>query len=76
MGRNKEEVIYYLANKYDLTIKQVEEIVNHQFKFVTKIVKKGDFDTIRLPYFGKFMVNKNRVKHINRLKNEKDSKKI
>ena len=76
MGRNKEEVIYYLANKYDLTIKQVEEIVNHLFKFVTKIVKKGDFDTIRLPYFGKFMVNKNRVKHINRLKNEKDSKKI
>ena len=74
MGRNKEEVIYYLANKYDLTIKQVEEIVNHQFKFVTKIVKKGDFDTIRLPYFGKFSVNPNRVKYLTDLKNKKTKK--
>ena len=31
---------------------------------------KGNFETVRLPYFGKFTVNKNRVKHINRLKNE------
>ena len=33
-------------------------------------MKKGKFETIRLPYFGKFCVNKNRVKHITRLKNE------
>ena len=76
MIRDKKVIIQILATKYNLPLKKVEEIVNHQFKFVTKIVKKGDFDTIRLPYFGKFMVNKNRVKHINRLKNEKDSKKI
>ena len=76
MGRNKEEIIYYLANKYDLTLKQVEEIINSQFKFVAKIIKKGKFDTIRLPYFGKFIVDKNRVKHINKLKHEKDLKDI
>ena len=38
--------------------------------FTSKIMAKGDFETIRLPYFGKFTVNKNRVKHINKLKNE------
>ena len=55
---------------------EVEDIINHQFKFVSDVIEKGDFDTVRLPYFGKFTVNKNRVKHINRLKHEKDSKKI
>ena len=30
----------------------------------------GKFNTVKLPYFGKFTVNENRVKHINRLKNE------
>ena len=76
MSRNKKLIIYYLANKYDLPLNKIEKIINHQFKFVSKIMTKGYFDTVRLPYFGKFTVNKNRVKHINRLKNEKDSKKI
>ena len=47
-------------------------MVNHQFKFTEKIMKKGDFDSVRLPYFGKFSVNPNRVKHINKLKSIKD----
>jgi hypothetical protein len=38
------------------------------------IISSGNFETVRLPYFGKFTVDKRRVKHINRLKNEKDSK--
>ena len=76
MARNREEIIYHLANKYNLTVKQVEQIVNSQFKFIANTIKEGKFKTIRLPYFGKFTVNKNRLKHINKLKNEKDSKEI
>ena len=38
-----------------------------------KIIRQGNFDGIRLPYFGKFSVNPNRVKHINKL-NEKRKK--
>tara|TARA_R110002012_G_scaffold7040_1_gene33317 strand:+ start:4237 stop:4341 length:105 start_codon:yes stop_codon:yes gene_type:complete len=34
-------------------------------------MKEGEFDSVRLPYFGKFSVHPNRVKHINRLKNKK-----
>ena len=39
-------------------------------------MKKGDFDTIRLPYFGKFSVNSNRVKYLTELckKKQKDAK--
>jgi|TARA_R110000782_G_scaffold244658_1_gene331411 nucleoid DNA-binding protein len=70
MSKNKKELIYSLANKYDLPLNKIESIINHQFKYVVKIMKQGDFKTIRLPYFGKFSVNPKRVKHINKLKNE------
>jgi len=71
MSKNKKLIIYYLANKYDLPLSKIEKIIGHQFKYIEKIMKKGDFETIRLPYFGKFSVNPNRVKHINKVKNEK-----
>ena len=71
---SKKFIIYKLANKYNLPLNKVEEIVNFQFKYVSKIIKEGKFDAIRLPYFGKFSVNKNRVKHITNLKNGKKDK--
>tara|TARA_R110000822_G_scaffold12262_3_gene44510 strand:+ start:61 stop:285 length:225 start_codon:yes stop_codon:yes gene_type:complete len=74
MERNKKEIIYALSVKHKKSLKEIEEIVNHQFKFTSMIISSGNFETIRLPYFGKFTVDKRRVKHINRLKNEKDSK--
>ena len=33
-------------------------------------MRKGNFDSIRIPYFGKFSVNPNRIKYINKLKDE------
>jgi nucleoid DNA-binding protein len=70
MSRNKKEIIHKIANKYNLPLKKVAEIVDYQFKYISKIMKKGDFETIRLPYFGKFSVNKKRVEYINKLKNK------
>ena len=72
MARDKDRIIQLLATKYNLPLKKIKQIVGHQFKFVTKIIKEGKFDIIRLPYFGKWSVNKNRVKYINELKNKKD----
>ena len=72
--KNKQEIIYSLAIKYNLTVKQVERIVTYQFKYVSDIMSLGKFETIRLPYFGKFSVNKNRVKYINKLSNAKNKK--
>ena len=67
MMKNKEIIIQFLATKYNFSLQKVRKMVNHQFKFVEKIMIKGDFETIRLPYFGKFSVNKNRIKYITKL---------
>ena len=66
---SKKFILYKLANKYNLPIQTIEKIVNSQFKFVNKVMKEGKFESVRLPYLGRWSVNKNRVKHINRLKN-------
>ena len=71
MLKDKKIIIQILATKYNLSLKRVENIVNSQFKFVEQTIKKGNFDSVRLPYFGKFSVNPKRVNHINKLKNEK-----
>ena len=72
MVKDKKVIIQFLATKYNLSLQKVQNIVNHQFKFIGKIIKKGSFESVRLPYFGKWSVNKNRVKYINELKNKKD----
>tara|TARA_R100000152_G_C6768047_1_gene193397 strand:+ start:1643 stop:1885 length:243 start_codon:yes stop_codon:yes gene_type:complete len=68
MARNKKEIIYFLANKYNIPLSQVERIIDSQFKFTSIVMTKGGFNTVKLPYFGKFTVNKKRVEHINKLK--------
>ena len=65
---DKELIIYKLANKYNLPLSKIKQIVDYQFKYAAKVMKDGNFETVRLPYFGKFSVNKKRVKHINKLK--------
>ena len=70
--RNKKEIIHYLATKYNMPLQTIDRIVSHQFKYVSQIIKNGNFDSIRLPYFGKFSVNPNRVKYLTELKNKKD----
>tara|TARA_R100000654_G_scaffold18983_1_gene39113 strand:+ start:1355 stop:1573 length:219 start_codon:yes stop_codon:yes gene_type:complete len=72
MSKDKKLIIYYLANKYNLPLKKIEKIVNYQFKYVEKIMKEGKFESIRLPYFGKFSVNPKRVKYINKNDNSKN----
>ena len=62
---NKKIIIQKIASKYNLPLQIVEDIVMHQFKFAASIINKGEFETIRLPYFGKFHVNKKRLKYIN-----------
>ena len=73
MLKDKKIIIQILATKYNLPLKMVEDIVNSQFKFVDKIIREGNFDGVRLPYFGKFSVNPKRVNHINKLKNDKQT---
>ena len=64
MSTKQKEIIQRLATKYSLPLSKIESIINYQFKFVGEIIKKGEFKTVRLPYFGKFSVNKGRLQHI------------
>ena len=73
MSKNKNLIVYYLANKYDLPIGKIEKIINYQFKYIEKIMKQGKFETVRIPYFGKFSVNPNRVKHLTAMKKKKEN---
>ena len=65
MAKSKKEVIQILATKYNLPLEKVEKIVNSQFKYVAKIMSEGNFDSIRLPYFGRFYSKKERRDNIN-----------
>ncbi len=51
--------------KHNLPIHKIEEIAFFQFKFVAEVMRKGKFESVRLPYLGKFHVNLKRVKHLN-----------
>lgn len=68
---SRHEIIYKLSNKYNLPAKVITEIVNSQFKFTAMIMSSGNFETIRIPYLGKFTVNPNRVKYITKQTNDK-----
>lgn len=58
-------IIQKLASKYNLPIQKVEEIVYFQFKYVSEIIRAGNFEAVRLPYLGKFHVRQGRLKHLN-----------
>tara|TARA_R110002020_G_scaffold126458_7_gene284235 strand:+ start:1998 stop:2222 length:225 start_codon:yes stop_codon:yes gene_type:complete len=64
MSEDKKTIIQKIATEYNLPLKTVTDIVDCQFKFINKIISQGDFDAVRLPYFGKFDVNKKRLKYI------------
>ena len=69
MAKSKKEIIQTLATKYNLPLEKVECIVNSQFKYVSKIMSDGTFDSVRLPYFGKFSSKPGRRDIITKKKN-------
>jgi nucleoid DNA-binding protein len=68
MAKSKKALIQELASKHNLPLKTVSNIVEHQFKYVAKIMGQGNFETVRLPYFGKFSVKPGRLKNVNKKK--------
>ena len=65
MAKSKKEIIQTLATKHNLPLEKIEKIVNSQFKYVAKVMAEGKFDSVRLPYFGKFHSKKERRDIIN-----------
>jgi nucleoid DNA-binding protein len=50
--------------------KQVEELVMSVSKFASKTIKRGAFDTIMIPGFGKFKVKEKQIQKLEQLKQE------
>ena len=65
---SEKVIIQRLATKYSLPIQKVEEAVFYQFKYTARIIKEGTFQSVRLPYLGKFHVLPGRLKHLNNVK--------
>lgn len=61
----KQEIYKEIAQATGSSISEVEKCVETQFKFIEKIVKRGEFDTVRMPYLGKFTVKPGRIKMLN-----------
>lgn len=61
----KQEIYREIAKETGSTMQEVENCVETQFKFIEKIIRRGEFDTVRMPYLGKFTVKPSRVKYLN-----------
>lgn len=74
---DKEQLIHQIAKKYHVPPSKVRSVVESQFKFLSQKMREDTLPSIRLPFFGVFKVNPNRVKKLNeksRLKVDRQSK--
>ena len=71
---SQKVIIQRLASKYNLPLQKVEEAVYYQFKYVHDIMKSGKFESIRLPFLGKFHVLHSRLKYLQKNEGSDNSK--
>ena len=67
-------IIQKLATKHDLPLQKVEEAVMYQFKYSADLIKKGNFESVRLPFLGKFHVLHSRLKYLQKNEGSDNSK--
>lgn len=61
----KQEIYREIAAETGGTIQEIQKCVESQFSFIEKVMKRGEFDTVRMPYLAKFSVKPGRVKMLN-----------
>jgi len=68
MNPRLKKIYKDISAKYDIPVSKVEEIVKHQFKFVSDVMAEGDknkpetFKTIQLTHIGKFALREYKLK--------------
>lgn len=60
----RKQIIEFLSDKYKLPKNKIEEAVDSQFRYAKQFMEQDNMPTVRLPYFGKFIINKRKLKHI------------
>ena len=64
---DRKRIYRILAKKYGITMYEVDLAASSQFSLVRKIIKDGNFEQIRLPFFGRFWVKAARKKYLDSL---------
>jgi nucleoid DNA-binding protein len=65
MVQEEERINQEIAKELGISPSLVQKMVRSQFEFVKTTMEKGEFETVRLPYFGKFMVKPYRLQKVN-----------
>lgn len=67
----KKEICREIAKDFGMPYEQVVSIENSATSYIKHVMEHSGFETIKLPYFGKFTVNPIRLKEYNegRIKN-------
>jgi nucleoid DNA-binding protein len=71
----KDKLYKKLAEEYGTTVEEIRSIVDSQFEFLRKTIEHGAFNSVRIPFFGRFYVNPYRLHKLNMEKVQKNSKK-
>lgn len=61
----KAEIIKTIKDELGGTTAEIESVVESQFQFIAYTMSKGLFDSVRMPYFGRFKVNPYRLRKLN-----------
>jgi nucleoid DNA-binding protein len=61
----EEKIIQEVAKELGISQSIAQKIVRSQFQYVRKTMEKGEFETVKLPYFGKFHVKPYRLQKVN-----------
>ena len=61
----KEQVTREVARQMGLPVREVRDIVDSQFDTVRRVIELGDFQSVKLDYFGKFLAKPKRVQLLN-----------
>lgn len=61
----KQEVIKEIQAELGGSMQEIESVVESQFEFIKQTMERGLFDSVRLPYFGRFKVNPYRLRRLN-----------
>lgn len=65
VNKVKEKLYKELAKEYGTTVEEIRSIVESQFLFLRKTIEYGAFDSVRIPFFGRFHVNPYRLHKLN-----------
>lgn len=75
VNKLKEKLYKRVAEEYGTTVEEVRSIVESQFEFLRKTIEHGAFNSVRIPFFGRFYVNPYRLHKLNLERVQKNKKK-